>query len=70
MKKHGYSLLDSHVRQHNDFIVDFNAIAKERKFDDTEKSNALVHKILYWFSDHIMTSDKLLANFIICHDIR
>lgn len=70
MKRHGYSLMEVHVKQHNTFINDFNGILKEKELNDAEKSSVLLHKLLGWYGDHIMTSDKLLANFLLKHGIK
>lgn len=69
MKKHGYSLQESHLKQHKQFINDFNAILKGKNLNDSERSSVLLHKLLDWYTDHIMTSDKLLANFLLKHEI-
>jgi hemerythrin len=69
MKKHGYSLAAAHIEQHNDFIRDFNKLFNEKNLNDAEKSTALLHKLLDWYAEHIVTSDKLLANFLLRHDI-
>lgn len=68
MKKHGYSLLDAHIEQHHAFIKDFNFLLKQ-DLNDAEKSAALLHKLLDWYAEHIVSSDKLLANFLLRHEI-
>jgi hemerythrin len=70
MTKHGYSLADSHIQQHNDFIKGFNEMLKDKNINDLDKSNALLHKLLAWFTEHVITSDKLLANFLLRHGIK
>lgn len=69
MRRHGYSLLEAHVEQHNAFIKDFNVLLKEKNLNDAEKSSVLIHKLLEWYAEHIVTSDKLLANFLLRHGI-
>lgn len=69
MAKHGYSLAGAHIQQHNAFIKDFNNILKDKNVNDSEKSKALLHKLMAWFTEHVITTDKLLANFILRHGI-
>lgn len=69
MKRHGYPLMEAHVKQHNEFIKGFNNLLKEKNLNDSEKSSVLLHKLLDWYADHIVTSDKLLANFLLRHQI-
>lgn len=69
MKRHGYPLMDKHVKQHGSFIKKFNRIIKEKSLSDVEKSSELLHDLLDWFTDHIMAEDKYLANFLIRHEI-
>lgn len=69
MKKHGYPLMDSHIDQHTLFIKDFNEILKTQTNTDKEKSTMLLHKLMKWFTEHILTTDKLFASFLIRHGI-
>lgn len=69
MQRHGYSLMDKHVKLHKSFIKKFNAVIKEKSLSDVDKSAALLHELLDWFTDHIMGEDKLLANFLLKHEI-
>jgi len=69
MKKHGYSLTESHIEQHNLFIDDFKKIISDNNLNGAQKSSVLLNKLLTWFKDHILTDDKLFANFILRHEI-
>ncbi|MCL2189601.1 MAG: hemerythrin family protein [Defluviitaleaceae bacterium] len=64
MKESAYSMMPIHKKQHEDFVAQVLAL-RERVLNETdpEKNNADIQKIIInWLTDHVLGSDKLMAN--------
>lgn len=69
MRKHGYPNMEAHVSQHKEFIAKINVIVKNPSRATLDKSSDILHNLLEWFTEHILTTDKYLANFLVKHEI-
>ncbi|MBU0673728.1 MAG: bacteriohemerythrin [Proteobacteria bacterium] len=69
MKSHGYPRTNAHVAQHNEFIKELNMLLHEDSADYSEKSSVLLNNLLKLFAEHILTTDKYFAQFLIKHKL-
>lgn len=65
MKKHAFPGLEDHVKEHRFFTNDLNHFISVCIYHEIESSTELLNKLSSWFSHHIQTTDKILAEFLI-----
>ncbi|MCL2357169.1 MAG: hemerythrin family protein [Defluviitaleaceae bacterium] len=64
MEESNYPAVSVHKKQHEDFVKEVLAL-KERVANETDpfKNNADIKKVIVnWLTDHVLGSDKLMAN--------
>ena len=64
MMESSYPDMPVHKKQHDDFVVEVLAL-RERVINesDSAKSNSDIKKVIVnWLTDHVLGSDKLMAN--------
>ena len=69
MLKHGYPRTENHIMQHNKFVKDLKGLIAAKSLDNSEKTSRLLNELMAWFSNHILTTDKNLAKFIIAYKL-
>ena len=65
MKKHDFPGMKGHVKEHRLFTDDLNHFISVCIYREVESSTELLNKLNTWFSHHIQTTDKILADFLI-----
>ena len=65
MREFDYPLIGAHLIQHKYFIDEFNAFISQCIYRENESSVELLNKLTSWFYNHIQSTDKILAKFIL-----
>jgi len=69
MKKHAYPRIKKHTDEHKQFVQDLKKIISDKNFGNIEKASTLLNKLMSWFVQHILETDKYLAAFIKKHNL-
>lgn len=65
MKNNNYPGMASHIREHRAFMKNFEKFISASIYHERESSSELLNKLTSWFFNHIHTSDKVLAEFLL-----
>ena len=66
MKKYDYPEINKHLEEHRYFVSSFSKFVSQCIYSDKE-SAILLTSLNSWFFNHIMTTDKQLAQFLLKH---
>lgn len=65
MARHAFPGMEGHIKAHKIFVKNFDQFVSASIYRQTESSTDLLNKLSAWFFNHIHTTDKVLAEFLI-----